>query len=862
MVTQTDARKGDAEFTYFAGSAILSAMIDPADLAAGRITEVYQYNAAGRRIATTDALNQTRRFDHDLHGRVVKEWGSASYPVERIYCSCGKIAELRTYRGGSGWDGATWPTATAGAFDKTTWTYGTTTGLLLAKTDANNASVSYAYDSAGRMTSRTWARGVVTSYAYNPATGELLTTSYSDGTPTVTNTFDRRGRVASVVDGVGSRTFGYTAYGQVSGEAITLTGFGTGSLSYTYDSYGRRTMVGSRMQRSGYSMFGQNWPHAYEAGTGLLSSVGSANSFSYSYLANSVLPASIGSVNSESKDLTWAAHRDEQVAYDNRYSSGYSSAHRFEFARDAVSRITMKEQFKEGSSLGYDSFAYNARSELVSDTGQTLSYDSQGNRLTGYGSAYQPNALNQYVTVGGATWTHDADGNPLSDGTQTHVYDAENRLVQVTKGAMVFTFAYDYRHRLVKHTGHWQPWGGSGVSQPGTSWRLYDGDRIALRSDTVGGYTQEAEYVWGRDLAGRHAGGDGTGGLLMVRSNGISFLPRNDGQGNIWGFSGGYSRSLKAFGQVTFEAQNVPVSVPLGLLAYAHGSKEYFGELGLYNYGRRFYDPKLGRFVGRDPIAEEGGMNLYRFAGNNPVNRWDYLGMCELTVIDYEWIPSITITIPRFVRYDSYSDTVEWEDYTEEVEPGYWSPVFGYECDPLDTPDLDSAPNSGIDLRTPQQRAMDESYAREVALGRGAAGQLAFGDMSSDAVRLDPFVVTASRVADVVLFVGGVFFEPLDWAATAREIYYEPGNPWSYAGLLPIVPAAVGKIGKAAHQFKKLSPSEIKDLIKAGYHPHDLKPNSKFDLFKDDKGEVFVMPKNGSGPGDPTGININNPGGG
>ena len=527
----------------------------------------------------------------------------------------------------SGVIGATWPTATAGAFDKTTWTYGTTTGLLLAKTDANNASVTYAYDAAGRMTSRTWARGVVTSYGYDAATGQLLSTTYSDSTPSVSYTYDRRGRMASVVDGVGTRTFTYTGYDQLAGEAIALTGFGTGSLGYTFDTYGRRTAVSPTLQRTGYSAFGQTWPYTYEAGTGLLASVGTANAFTYTYLANSALPSSIGSVNSESKELTWAAHRDELVAYDNGYSSGYSSAHRFEFARDAVSRVTMREQFKEGSSLGYDSFAYNARSELIADTGQTLSYDSQGNRQTGYGTSYQTNALNQYTSVGGATWTHDADGNPLSDGTQTYVYDAENRLVQATKGSMVFTFAYDYRHRLVKHTGHWQPWGGWGVSQPGTSWRLYDGDRIVLRSDTVGGYNQNAEYAWGRDLAGRHTSGDGTGGLLMVRSNGITYLPRHDGQGNLWGFSGGYSRSLKAFGQVTFTAQNVPVSVPIGLLAIAHGSKEYFGELGLYNYGRRFYDPKLGRFIGRDPIAEEGGRNLYRFVANNPVNRWDCLGL-------------------------------------------------------------------------------------------------------------------------------------------------------------------------------------------------------------------------------------------
>ena len=640
LVTQTDARKGDTEFTYFANSMVLSAMIDPADLAASRITEVYQYNAAGRRIATTDALNQTRRFDYDLHGRVVKEWGSASYPVERIYCSCGKIAELRTYRGGTGWEGATWPTATAGTFDKTTWTYGTATGLLLAKTDANNASVTYAYDAAGRMTTRTWARGVVTTYAYDAATGQLLSTTYSDSTPSVTYTYDRRGRIATVADGVGSRTFSYTAYDQLAGEALTLTGFGTGSLAYTYDSYGRRTQMTPRMQRTGSTAFGQGWAYAYASGTGLLSSVGSPSQFPYTYLANSALPTSIG--NGETKELAWAPHRDELVSYDNQYSQGSFSAHRFDYTRDAVSRIVTEAQFKESSAVSNNLFTYNTRSELTSDSGNSLSYDAQGNRLTGYGLSYQANALNQYTTVAGATWTYDADGNPLSDGSQTYVYDGENRLVQATKGWMVFTFTYDYRHRLVKHTGHWQPWGGWGSSQPGTSWRLYDGDRIALRADSVGGYNQTAEYVWGRDLAGRHASGDGTGGLLMVRSNSINYYPRYDGRGNIWGFSGGYSRTLKAFGQVWFYAPDVPVAVPIGMLAFAHGSKEYFGELGLYNYGRRFYDPKHGRFVGRDPIAEDGGVNLYGFVRNSPVNRWDYLGMFDDGMC-WDWVIGLSV---------------------------------------------------------------------------------------------------------------------------------------------------------------------------------------------------------------------------
>ena len=53
---------------------------------------------------------------------------------------------------------------------------------------------------------------------------------------------------------------------------------------------------------------------------------------------------------------------------------------------------------------------------------------------------------------------------------------------------------------------------------------------------------------------------------------------------------------------------------------------------GVRYYGRRYYDPSNGRFVGRDPIEEDGGLNLYGFCGNNGVNRWDYLGMDDFFI--------------------------------------------------------------------------------------------------------------------------------------------------------------------------------------------------------------------------------------
>ncbi len=56
-------------------------------------------------------------------------------------------------------------------------------------------------------------------------------------------------------------------------------------------------------------------------------------------------------------------------------------------------------------------------------------------------------------------------------------------------------------------------------------------------------------------------------------------------------------------------------------------SKYYDTESGLYYYYHRYYDPKSGRFITEDPIGIAGGLNLYRFVNNNPVNYVDPRGL-------------------------------------------------------------------------------------------------------------------------------------------------------------------------------------------------------------------------------------------
>jgi RHS repeat-associated protein len=46
----------------------------------------------------------------------------------------------------------------------------------------------------------------------------------------------------------------------------------------------------------------------------------------------------------------------------------------------------------------------------------------------------------------------------------------------------------------------------------------------------------------------------------------------------------------------------------------------------IHYYGYRYYDPNTGRWPSRDPIEEEGGVNLYGFVGNDGVDKIDVLG--------------------------------------------------------------------------------------------------------------------------------------------------------------------------------------------------------------------------------------------
>jgi RHS repeat-associated protein len=249
---------------------------------------------------------------------------------------------------------------------------------------------------------------------------------------------------------------------------------------------------------------------------------------------------------------------------------------------------------------------------------------------------------NVWHPVAPHSFTYDFDGNLTQDDRWVYTWDAENRMTSMETVAAAYgagvprqrlTFVYDYLGRRVRKTV--ANWNGSAYVTAVDRKFIYDGwNLIAEHNALASGEPAVARYAWGIDLSGTLQGGGGVGGLLAVFdvTGSATHLPHYDGNGNLLALTDAATGALTAtyeydaFGNPQRSTGTYAATNP-----FRFSTKYTDTETSLVYYGRRFYDPKLGRFVGRDPIEEQGGLNLYGFVANNAVNRWDLLGL-----VDYE----------------------------------------------------------------------------------------------------------------------------------------------------------------------------------------------------------------------------------
>ncbi len=251
------------------------------------------------------------------------------------------------------------------------------------------------------------------------------------------------------------------------------------------------------------------------------------------------------------------------------------------------------------------------------------------------------------------TLKYDGRSNLVNDALWTYTWDGADRLVGIecSEAAIAaglpkvkLSFKYDGMGRRYSKASH--AWTGSGFAANPDQVTLYwwDGWKLLREAKysvtaysgsnpSAASFVREIRYSWGVDASGTLERGGATGGLcgIVTRQAGqpaeAVLFPVYDGNHNIISL-------LNAAGEVKANYEYDPYGNLLrasGPAAasnpYRFATKYYDSETKLVYHDLRYYSPRLGRFLGRDPILEAGGRNLHAYVGNSPVNGTDFLGM-------------------------------------------------------------------------------------------------------------------------------------------------------------------------------------------------------------------------------------------
>jgi RHS repeat-associated protein len=210
--------------------------------------------------------------------------------------------------------------------------------------------------------------------------------------------------------------------------------------------------------------------------------------------------------------------------------------------------------------------------------------------------SYTANALNQLATndtsSSSLTLAYGPKGNMTSDGVNTYTYDIADELLTMNGASLT----YDALGRLASTTG------------------------TAVTQFAYSGSQAIAEYDGSGNLLRRYVPGAG------VWYEGTAEAERRwmltDERGSVIAVTSATGAPVQIN---TYDEFGIPGASNLGRYQYA--GQMWIPEDGLYHDNARAYSPTLGRFMQPDPTGIAGGMNIYAYAGSDPINGIDPTGL-------------------------------------------------------------------------------------------------------------------------------------------------------------------------------------------------------------------------------------------